>query len=286
MPVLDCIARLAAAGKINAQQRKEAEEVYNGVYGRLYPNMPAASAEARAALETARILEESAKARRYALAKNAIAAQQGLDRIQQHPNGPIAGFMGLLSRDIWTKGGVNVESLTADYAGRAAREMNVIIEKFGSKAAGLKQDIAGIRDMIRETFGEKTGSKSAGELAEGWKAAHTYLSDEAKRLGKVFSPAEDWRIPQWWEASRVRKFGVNDLIADWRKHVEAGGLKVFDPDTGQEATAIRREQIMAAASMRIGKDLPAEGGVGGRLRRQCKSSGSPRARPGRTPILD
>ena len=263
MSVLDCIARLHKEGKINDRQRREAEEIYNGVYGRLYPNMPAASAEARAALDTARILEESAKQRRYALAKNAIAAQQGLDRIQQHPNGPIAGFMGLLSRDIWTKGGVNVESLAADYAGRAARELNGVVEKYGSKFAGLKQDVAGIRDMIREGFGQDTGSQPAKELAEAWKAAHTYLSDEAKRLGKVFSPAEDWRFPQWWEGYRARYFKPAQLISDWRKHVDAGGLKVFDADTGQEANPIRREEIMAAAARKIAKDLPFEYGIGG-----------------------
>lgn len=261
MSVLDCIARLHGEGKINDRQRKEAEDIYNGVMGRLGMTMPPASAEARAAVETAEILEKSAQARRLAIAKNAIATQQALDRIQQHPNGPIAGFMGVLSNDPRVKGGLNVEGMREYYRGLGAKEMESILEKFGVKAAGFKQNVAGIRDVIREGFGQDTGNKSAKELAQGWSGMMDNYVDLAKGAGKVFTPADDWRFMQHWESYRARKFGDRALIADWRKEIESGGLKVFDPDTHAEANPIRREQILAAAADKIVKDLPRESSI-------------------------
>jgi len=258
MSVLDCIARLHSEGKINDRQKKEAEDVYNGVMGRLGLTMPPASAMARAAVETAEILEKSAQARRLAIAKNAIATQQALDRIQNHKDGPIAGWLGVMSNDPRLGGGLNVEAMGQYYQGLGAKEMESILEKFGVKRAGFKQDTAGIRDVIREGFGQDTGNPSAKELAKGWSGMMDNYVDKAKGVGKVFTPADDWRFMQHWESYRARKFGDRALIADWRKEIESGGLKVFDPDTHAEANPIRREEILAAAADKIVKDRPRE----------------------------
>ncbi|MBV8896122.1 MAG: hypothetical protein JO051_06410 [Acidobacteriaceae bacterium] len=264
MSVLDCIAKLAETGKINARQREEAENTYRGVVGRLYETMPAASAEAHAAIETARIMEEGAKQRRYALVKDAIAYQQGVDRIKEHPNGPLAGYMGLLGRDIWEKGGINVESVAKDYEGRMADAIHKTLEAFGSKLGGLKQDTAGIRDVIREIFGVDTKNPVAKEAGAAWRQGiDKFSTDKAKALGKVFSPAEDWRVPQFWESSRAQKFGRAELIADIDREINSGGLKVHDPDTGEVATAIRQRAIIDGAADKIVTDASLGGTHGG-----------------------
>ena len=266
MSILSCIARLHAQGKINDRQRREAEDIYNGLYERLYPTMPQASAEARAALETANILEESAKQRRYALARNAIANEENLNRMQQHPNGPRAGFVGLWEHDIHGAGGVNVTGLARAYETRAAGMLNQLLEKFGTRAAGLKGDLAGVKNVIRETFGVDTGSKEAKGVAkaiEGLFGPEGEFVKEAKALGKVFTAAEDWGRPQFWETYRARQFTTRVFKDDLRKEIETGGLKLHDPDTGLEASPLRREEILAGAADKIVNDLPWEGGVGG-----------------------
>ena len=262
MSVLDCIARLHKEGKISDRQKREAEDIYNGVYGRLYPNMPAASAEARAAVETARIMEEGAKQRRLALARNAIGAQQGLDRIQQHPNGPLAGINSIMEFDPHGKEpGENIASLSGAYESRAAKLLNGMMQQLGTKAAGLKGNIPGVKTFIRQTFYD-TGDAGAKELADGWAkltGKDGEFVKEAKQMGRVFTAAEDWGRPQFWTSARVRQFRTDAFKTDVRGALDTNGLKLYDPDTGQEATPIRREAILAGAADNIVNDLPWEG---------------------------
>ena len=254
MSVMNCIANLAKTGKISEKQRKQAEDLYQGIVGHLYETMPRASAEAHAALETARILEEGAKARRYALAKDAIAQAEAKNRIDQHENGPIAGFMGVLSRDIRQKGGINVESVAKDYHGQMQTTMRKVIDAYSSKWAGLKQDTAGIRDVIRENFGVDTHNPIAKAASEGWQAATKFASERAQELGKVFSPADDWRQPQFWESSRAHKFGKREFLSDIEGEIRNGGLQVFDPDTYAPANALRQREILDNAAQKIIED--------------------------------
>jgi hypothetical protein len=259
MSVMSCIARLHSEGKINDRQRKEAEDVYNGVFGRLYPNMPRASAEATAAVQTAEILDKLAQQRKYGVARNMIATAEGQGRIDAAEN-PIRGFMDIMSSNIHGRGSINAESMAHDYESRWSKAMNGIMEKYGAKRAGFKQDTAGVRNLMREIGGEDTGDKTAKELAEAWKAGDKFSTDTALKLGKSFSPIEDYR-PQHWEGSRVRKFGTEAFNAMAREHNAKGGLEIIDPETGAPANPLRFEEILASSGQKIAKDRPTEGGL-------------------------
>ena len=54
--------------------------------------MPTASAEARAAIGTAEILEQRAQAQRQSLVRDKVATAEAWDRIQNHPNGPMTAL--------------------------------------------------------------------------------------------------------------------------------------------------------------------------------------------------
>ncbi len=210
------------------------------------------------------IADRYAKMRQFSDAKDAISYQINSDRIAQHPKGPLAGFLGILTRDIHENGGINVESVTLDYQGRMAEAMEHILEPFGSKLAGLKQDITGIRDVVREIFGVDTKNPVAKVAGEAWgKGVDKFATDEAKRLGKVFTPAEDWRVRQFWESRRAQKFGKATLLGDMQSEIASGGLKVFDPDTGEEATAIRQRMTLDQAADKITTDASLGGAGGG-----------------------
>lgn len=208
--------------------------------------------------------EQARKAKAFADVKDAIAYRINSDRIEQHPNGPLAGYLGILTRDIHEKGGINVEAVQQDYEGRMAEASEKILEPYGSKWSGLKQDVAGIRDMISELFGVDTKNETARTAAEAWRAGvDKFATDEAKRLGKVFAPAEDWRVPQFWESSRAQKFGRATLLADMEAEIHNGGLRVFDPDTHEEANPLRMRAILDEAATRIVTDASLGGTHGG-----------------------
>lgn len=270
MSVLDCIVGKVAAGELSIQQGEAAKRVHEGVVGDLYMRLPAADAEALAALETARILEEGAKAKRMSLARDAIGYAKGLERIEQHPDNPIAGFMGLLSRDLRERGGINVESVAKDYEARFAGAVNAKLDAYRSTALGFRQDKAGIRDMLREVFGVETRNRAASEIGQAWREFDRLVTTKARELGKVFSPAEDWRVPQFWESSRVRQFGRETFLRDLDAEVQNGGLRVFDPETGDPADALRSRLIMDSAADRIILDSAAGAG-GGAFRSEMRT---------------
>lgn len=251
--LLDATLRL---GDLLEQRRAE---IVRGDGDELAPMMRPIEADSARTPE-----EDAARARSFSDAKDAISYRINSDRIAQHPKGPLAGFLGILTRDIHEKGGINVESVQQDYEGRMAEATEKILEPYASKFAGLKQDVAGIRDVIREVFGVDTKNATAKTAAEAWRAGvDGFATEEAKRLGKVFTPAEDWRVPQFWESSRAQKFGKVTLLADMEREIQAGGLKVFDPDTHEEANPLRMRAILDGAADKIVTDASMGGTHGG-----------------------
>ena len=248
--LLDATMRL---GKILEDERAKLDQAGEG--NDLKPMMRFADPEQRE--DAAKVAAERARA--FADAKSAIAYREGLDRVEQHPDGPLAGFLGILTRDIRERGpngdvGKNVESLGQYYQDKIGATVGKLTEAYGSKMAGLKQDVAGMHDVISEMFGVDTKNETAKAVADGMKAADTYATTEAKRLGKVFTAAEDWRMPQFWETSRALKFGKAALVADMDEHITTGGLRVFDPDTHEEANPLRLRAIVDGAADRIATD--------------------------------
>jgi hypothetical protein len=263
MSVLACIARLARAGKITEQQAKDARAVYEGIANEdLFRNMDAASAEAYAALKMAEALQKSADAKVMELSRRAQLYDRNSARINEHPNGPVAGFMALYGRDLRNAPGdrINVTGMAEDYKGRILQKMHGFEDAYGPKAAGLKQNTTGIREMIRERFGVKTGDAVAAAQARGWKEATDFAVDRARALGKAFETAEDWRVPQFWTSDRVNKLGRNAFVDDIRKEVEAGALRVHHPETGKAVTGAEREQVISDAALHIMQDLARKAG--------------------------
>lgn len=266
MSIMGCLSRLLSQKKITKAQHDDAKAIYDGVLNEdALRNMDQASKEAYAALKTAEILEKSAQDKKLALARNTLLFNSNLDRIKEHPNGPMAGFMGLLDRDIYNAKGdrVNVSSNEETVQGQIAHKMHIADEAYSSKAAGLKQDTTGIRNMVRELFGVKTGDGIASAAAKGWSNATDWSTKRASDLGKVFTVDDEWRMPQFWNAGRVEKFGQGkEFTADIAKHIESGAVKIFDKDTGKIANAEDRQRIVDESVRNIRKDLSKSAGPG------------------------
>lgn len=264
MSIASCLAGLLRSGKITKQQHDDAKSIYDGVMNDdLLRNMDQATAEAHATLRTAKILEDAAKAKKLELARKTTIYNANLERLKAHPDGPLAGFMALYDRDIRNAAGdrINVSSLeTEHYRPMIAQKMHAFDEAYRSTMAGLKQDVTGIRNMVRELFGVDTGDQVAKAAARGWKGATDYATGQARNLGRVFDTDNDWRLPQFWESARVNKFGADEFKADLDKHISTGGLKVFDTETGKIVGGADRERIVKTAIDDIRKDLSSKVG--------------------------
>lgn len=264
--VIDCLARLFREGKITEKERDDAEAIYRGVLTPdLLNDMPRADAEAYAARKTAEIMREDALQRKRALARAVNDYIYGNERISEHPNGPIAGFMGMFDRDIRNAPGdrINVSALeTEHYRPMLAQKAHEFDAAYRSSAAGLKQDTNGVRNMIRELFGISTGDETAAKAAKGWKNATEWAVDKAQAFGRKFNSTDEWRLPQFWNSQRVNKFGAAELKKDLYLEINSGGLKVFD-DEGREITdSAARETTIDRAIQDIRLDMNRKAGPG------------------------
>jgi len=266
MSIMGCLSRLLSQGKISKMQHDYAKQVYDGILAEDgLGGMDQASKEAYAATKTSEILKKAGQLKMLKLARNTQLFNDNLDRIKAHPNGPMAGFMALLDRDIYNAKGerTNVSSNEETIQGQLAHHMHDAEQAYGSKAAGLKQDTTGIRQMVKELFSVKTGDAKAAAAAKGWKDATDWGTKRAKDLGRDFNSDDEWRMPQFWTSSRVEKFGHGaEFMADLNKHIDSGALKVFDPETGKMVDGAERKAIVENGVRNIRKDLSKGSGPG------------------------
>lgn len=247
--IANCLAKLVRTGQISQGAADAANRLHEGLQGKLNGQMPPAHADAAAALEAAKIMGEAAKREKLAVVKEAITHRNNVEYVMNHPFSKAAGVLGVLTRDIRGVGHVNWESsarFTEDYLlGKA----NAMIESYRSRLGGLKQDYIGPRNVIKELRGTDTGDAAAKEAAAAWKATTEAGEKRLEKSGIFFSQnqKEQWLHPQFWESSRVKKFGretfQNDVIEAWR----SGGLEVMDKLTGEKASDLAVPEIVGKA---------------------------------------
>ncbi|KQT96964.1 hypothetical protein [Rhizobium sp. Leaf453] len=273
MSIQNCLARLVQAKRITQKQADDALAIKQGAQGRLYPTMGPASAEAAGALEAARVMAEAAQRRKLMAAKQAIAYTQSLDRMQKHPNGMTVGLQSMLVRDNLEGGetvgnAIHIDGHSENVTKRLLGMMNGAMEPYASRLAGLSQDTESIWNVVRELFGKDTGDQAAKAAAKGWTDTTAYAVDRVKRAGKPLSVLEDWRLPQSWEASRVRKFSQTEFVNDLMTEFEAGNMRVFDKSGQGDAPRAAVGGIIANAynDITLGRKAGGAGGFSNQLR--------------------
>ena len=252
--ITNCLTKLVKSGQISQKAADAARTLHEGMQGKLNGEMPPAHADAAAALEAARVMGEGAKREKLKVLADAIAYRDAEAYVNSHPNGRVAGVMGLLDRDIHGIGRLNWES-----HGRAVEtwllgKANAMLESYRSKLGGLSHDYVGPRNVIKELRGVDTGDSAAKEAAAAWKAAVDAGTARAEKAGLVFGSVAEksqWLHPQFWESSRVKRFGPdvfrNDVLDAWKE----GSLKIMSKVTGKEATALEVPGIIDEAYKNI-----------------------------------
>jgi hypothetical protein len=243
-----CINKLVAAGRITRELGNEALALYRRSLGEYTEIMGPASAEAAAALSMARALEAGAAKMANDGAKQAAAWARFETRMLEHPEGRVAGMMSQLTRDIWEKAGENVGSKTEAVWANLSNMFSAGMKALEPGLLGqTRQQLDDFRGFVQEIFGVDTGNATAKAMAQGWKGATDAAVNRMLEAGHRFEPNEDWRIFQYWNPNRVRKFERDEFKRDILEQVDSGAIKLWDRDTGKPATAARRDFILDRA---------------------------------------
>lgn len=253
MSIRTCIDKLVKAGSISRATGDAADSLWRRYQNKFSLDMPAAQADAAAALQAARELQATSRAKKNQVALQ-VQRQVEAEQLQMaHPFGPAAGGMAVLTRDIYRQGGLNVDTRAQFLRETLFAKFNDGLEAYKSSFAGLKQNIAGARNLIAELFEVDTGDAVAKAAAKGWQDAVEYGAKYVQSAGKIFEENENWRLPQFWSSDRVRRFGMGEAFkADVRNAVQSGGLRIFDKERLEFATnADRIEQLIGKASRDI-----------------------------------
>jgi hypothetical protein len=252
MSIQNCLARLVQANRISQKAADDAQALHEGLQGRLYPSMGPASADAASALEAARVMMQAAQERKVMAAKQAIRQAEIINRMELHPKGKTSGLMSSLVRDNWEGGAstgdaINIESHSESVTKKLLGIMNGTMDKYRSTMAGLRQDTESIWNVVDELYGVDTGDADAKAAAKGFSDTAKYAVARVKREGKPLSVLDDWRLPQSWDATQVKKQGERAFVNDLMTEYEGGNLKVIDKAGHGEAPKAAVPGIIANA---------------------------------------
>ncbi|CAO3453194.1 hypothetical protein [Azospirillum argentinense] len=232
----DCLNARVSAGVFSKEKADMLEALATDLEREYREQMAPELAGQAAAAEAVRIMREAAEANKRRTALQIMAQTRALDDAATHPDGVVAGGMALLVRDMRGKATFsNVEARKEVVLGQLFRRAEQGLNAFRSKAAGLVQNTAGMRNVVKELFGEATNDAEAKGFSKGFTDASDYAADRFIAAGGDLTKREDWRLPQVHDAQRIRKAGFEG----WRDTI----MPLLDDRTWSRLESMRQELI-------------------------------------------
>jgi hypothetical protein len=263
--VAECIAKLETTGVITRAVAAEAKQFFDRSRAEWAREMSPASADAAAALETAKKMHDKAVENQIAIAADVSRWKTVEKRILDDPRGRNAALAGIISKDTLI-GDNRLNALkreTPDHPilsdGNADYRARVVSDKlFGMLGPEMENFKAGLfkgkakllgdaKNFIEERFGVDTGNATAKAVSDGFNKVIEYGANRARAAGKVFTELEDWRVFQHWTPERVARVTEGEYVKDYMAEIEKGGLKLFDKETNRYATRDRYEDMLKKA---------------------------------------
>lgn len=263
--VVECIDKMVVAKLVTRAVADEALQFFQRSKAEWAREMSPASAEAAAALETAKKMRDKAVENQIAIAADVSRWQTVEKRILDDPRGRNAALAGIISKDTLI-GDNRLNTLkreTPDHPilsdGNADYRARVISDKlFGMLGPEMEKFKAGLfkgkaqllgdaKNFIEERFGVDTGNATAKAVSDGFNKVIDYGATRARAAGKIFTELEDWRVFQHWTPERVARVGEAEYVKDYMAEIASGGLKLFDKETNRYAATARHEEMLKKA---------------------------------------
>lgn len=262
MSLFDCLQRAMddaeadrRAGVARGVPRKDlylqAQDLFRRLEAEYAPSMGPAAAAAQAALDVKAWAKEATALKRKLVlqqiqTQRRLAAE--LDAYQGifGPQDKGAALTALLENDQSARF-PSVRGLREGLRARYHRMIAGFLSRHSKDAIGRVRNRAGLVDVVRELFGQGTGSAPAKELADALSAAFEQARLDFNAAGGHIGKLEDFGLPHAHDGARIRKAGFDawyDAIAprlDW--------ARIRDGRSGQPFTAssqVRRREFLRA----------------------------------------
>jgi len=261
MSAADCIRKKAAAGKVNPDKAARLAELYDEQLAELrHANAP--DPEGMAAELTTQIYTHQVKTRKRAVLRQ-MKAQAAIRARIEASDDPLEAALAVLDFDPTRRQSteLNITTLTQAIRGQAHARMADMIEKFGSKAAGLpdlaialeksigadvimqgykgKRKVA-MNQVVRELHGIDTGDVDAHAVAKGATEAMEHLRKTFNAVGGNIPKRKGWGLPQTHNRRLIADAEKEDWVEFILSRTDHG--KMIDLETGQPfiETKLRR----------------------------------------------
>lgn len=217
-----CIPDLIAQGTLTGARADEARALYDELHQDFRRQFGDQSAAKMATDATLKELEARLTRKKF-LAAAQVKAQKGILKDFDaygggRAGGPIdprAGPAKIGGGDFRAKGG-NVEGRRRAIRLRAHSMMDGILTRFSADVLGQVRNKAELADVVRELFGEDTGSQFAKELAQAWSRTAEMMRRRFNAAGGAIGKLERWALAQAHDTALVRAAGFEawrDFIA-------------------------------------------------------------------------
>jgi hypothetical protein len=244
MSFRECIINGEKEGKLTKEQAGQARGLFDELEAEYRAKLSPAEAEIQAGRATFDALKAEAIERRRVKLLQVRNWQEISFNLQRYANGQDLGkaAQALLDRDEFAKYS-NVEARRKAVLGQIYSKMDDVLATFRRRGAtGALGNKATAKDLVREVFGEDTGSAVAKELAQSWSTAADYARTRFNQAGGSIPKRKDWGMPQAHDSLQVRKAGRDE----WKNFIRdrLAPEKMVDEKTGLPFTRDQLEFVL------------------------------------------
>ncbi|MGF7151328.1 hypothetical protein FHS96_004991 [Sphingomonas zeicaulis] len=233
MSLADCIVGMVDRGEITAAQAEKMQARFDALNADYLKRGYTTDAAAKASEETLRQLQFEALLKK----RQALLQVQAQGRIAgdlaSFDGDPFTGALAVLDSD-GRAPFINVEAQRRAILGRAHAVMTEALFRHSRDLLGRVRDRTGLRDVVRERFGEDTGNAAAREVAEAFGKTADMLRSRFNAAGGAIGHRADWGLPQAHDNVRVRAAGYEAWRDFTAPLLDAG--RMVDEATGAPFT--------------------------------------------------
>ena len=227
-----------------------------------------------AKLAAEQLLEE-AQLKQQRKVQQVIATARVQGQLAAFPGTPFEALSRLVAFHADAKGSVmSIETRAKAIERDALRQMIDTLEATSPRFFGLIEDNAGLRDLVRELHGEKTGNADAASGAKAFKTIAETLRQRFNASGGDVGHLEDWGMPHHHSQQQSRRPAarsgspISGRTLDRSRYVDEFGARMSDAKL-DEFLGHAWESIATGGVNKLEPGLPS--GVGMRANRGNES---------------
>lgn len=239
MAIEDCLAQAVKDGRLKKERADEFLKRLRAAEKTAQDGgLAGPSAYAFASSQAAEEMLNRARTRRAQVAAKIVAIDRAWEAAGAHSGGRFLGLVNVLGENLRgeARSGLSIATRERAVYGAVQGFIAEAIDAYRSRAAGLRKDIEGPANMVRELYGTGTGDALAQTSARGWNDGIDYLLHLLKAAGVPFRRLEDWRLPQKFDPLAVGAVGRDGFIRQMTDWWQSGALRLRDWEADVDAS--------------------------------------------------